>query len=130
MRIVLHIKSYNIADATDAIIRHIIRQKGNVLTMQQIAEELGVSYAYLSKRMEELNLKLRKQVKRDDLSLKEKFFKRFDEAEWNKNIIFSKSPIETVRKYVEKWKKERKLGRYSYFIFAKDGVVTLYLPEP
>jgi hypothetical protein len=112
MRIVLHIKSYNIADATDAIIRHIIRQKGNVLTMQQIAEELGVSY------------------KRDDLSLKEKFFKRFDEAEWNKNIIFSKSPIETVRKYVEKWKKERKLGRYSYFIFAKDGVVTLYLPEP
>lgn len=127
----LNLKSYNIADANDYLIRHIFKHQPH-LTPAQMTAELGISPQYLKKKMEEL--KLHPKKRRVDSKEKERFFKRFHNAPWNRNIYFRKSAIETVHKYLRLWVKKQGYKNYQYLIFPDpdqvEGRVIVYLPKP
>ena len=125
----LNVPSYNLQDAINYLIKHIIRTQGSELSLAEIADELGVSQKFLERKMQDLNLKIRKPR---NTSIKERYFKRFEQIPWNKNVFFAKSSIDTVKYYLELWRKEKKLVRYNYFVSQEtpESKVMVYLPKP
>lgn len=127
----LNIPSYDISDANNYLIRHLFRTKPH-LSHKEKAEMLGISSQYLTKKMDEL--KLHHVAKRSPRHERNKYFKRFDNASWNRNIYFRKSALETVEKYLKLWIKEQGYINYQYLIVPdpnqKNGSVIVYLPFP
>lgn len=127
----LNIPSYNITDANDYLIRHLFRTKPH-LSHKEKADTLGIGVNYLTRKMKEL--KLHHVAKRSPRRERNKYFKRFDNAPWNRNIYFRKSAIETIEKYLKLWIKEQGSKNYQYLIMPDpnqaNGSVIVYLPFP
>lgn len=112
MKILL--KSYNLADASDYLIKHLFKNS-KTITVKEAANQLGVTPKYLLKKMEELKILPKNGIVS---SVQERFFRRLDKAPWNTVIYFKKSTLDTVWKNIEAWKKARGYGRnFKYTLY-------------